>query len=220
LKDVDSTIITPGIGDRPLFMSSEMGKTLLQFKTFFLAAHNNAFLPMLQQMGRGDVAAMQGILTGISLGMMSEWIRLNLSGRGDELEGYSMQDWARAGLDRSGVATVPMELINMGDRLLDGRLSASIGLKQGSRYFYRNWAGTLMGPTFGYAGDVGSLMQNMVNSDGISEKDIHSLRRLLPYQNMFYLRQGINALEENVVKATGATPRKRRRGKSKNKYIQ
>jgi len=220
LKDVDSSIITPGIGDRPLFMSTEMGKTVLQFKTFFLAAHNSALIPMAQQLARGDMAAVEGIVTGISLGMMSEWIRLNLSGRGDELEGYSMQDWARAGLDRSGISTVPMEFINMADRMLDGRLSQSVGLKQGSRYFYRNWAGTLMGPTFGYAGDVGALMQNLVNSDGISERDIRSLRRLMPYQNMFYLRMLINDMEKEVVKATGATPRKRRRGNTTNKYIQ
>jgi len=220
LKDVDSTIITPGVGDRPLFMSTEMGKTLLQFKTFFLAAHNSALLPMAQQLARGDMAAVQGIMTGLSLGMMSEWIRLNLSGRGDELDNYSMQDWARAGLDRSGIATVPMELINMTDRFLDGRLSQSMGLMQGSRYFYRNWAGTLMGPSFGYAGDIGALLQNLANSDGVTEKDIHSLRRLLPYQNMFYIRQLINDMEEEIVKQTGVPRRKRRRGNTTNKYIQ
>ena len=219
LKDVDNTIITPGIGDKPLFMNTEAGKTMLQFKTFFLAAHNHALIPMVQQMARGDAAAFEGIMVGISLGMMSEWTRLQLSGRGDELEGYSMQDWARAGLDRSGVATVPMELINMTDRVLDGQLSQQMGLMQGSRYFYRNWAGTIMGPAAGYVGDVGRLSQNLINSDGVTERDIHSIRRLMPYQNMAYLRLGINELEKHAVKAIGAKPRKRRRGKSTGSYI-
>ncbi|RKX22130.1 MAG: hypothetical protein DRP45_11645, partial [Candidatus Zixiibacteriota bacterium] len=219
LKDVDSTIITPGVGDKPLFMSSEAGKTLLQFKTFFLSAHNQALIPMIQQMARGDAAAFEGLMVGLSLGMMSEWTRLQLSGRGDELEGYAMQDWARAGLDRSGVATVPMELINMTDRLLDGSMSQQMGLMQGSRYFYRNWAGTLMGPAAGYVGDAAKLSQNLINSDGVTERDIHSLRRLMPYQNMFYLRMGINEIEKNVTKATGAKPRKRRRSKTSGSYI-
>ena len=35
LKDVDSTIVTPGVGDTPLMMSNEVGKMIMQFKTFF-----------------------------------------------------------------------------------------------------------------------------------------------------------------------------------------
>jgi len=174
---------------------------------------------MMQQFARGDVAAFEGLMVGISVGMMSEWVRLNLSGRGDELKKYSMQDWARAGLDRSGVATVPMEAINMTDRVLDGALSQQMGLMQGSRYFYRNWAGTLMGPAAGYIGDVGKLSQNLVNSDGITERDIHSIRRLMPYQNMFYLRLGINEIEKNVAKETGAKPRSRKRGNTSDTRI-
>ncbi|RLD56786.1 MAG: hypothetical protein DRI97_06730 [Bacteroidetes bacterium] len=222
LKDVDNTIITPGIGDKPLLMSTEAGKTILQFKTFFLAAHNQALIPLAQQFARGDMAAMQGIIVGISLGMMGEWIRLNLTSdeRAAELEGYSMQDWARAGLDRSGIATVPMELINMTDRVLDGQISQQMGLMQGSRYFYRNILGSLLGPAAGYAENSVKLTQNLINSDGVSERDIHSIRRLMPYQNMFYLRRLITELEESVVKSTGVTPRKRRRGKTSGTYIQ
>jgi len=215
LKDVDTVIVTPGIADRPLFMSSEMGKTIFQFKSFFLAAHNQALLPMLQQMKRGDVAAFEGLFVGVGLGMMGEWIRLQLSGREGELAAYSTQDWARAGLDRSGIATVPMELFNISDRIMRGGLSQAMNLTEGSRYFYRNWAGTLLGPTFGYAKDIGVLGQNLVNSDGVTSRDIHSLRRLLPYQNMFYLRKGFDVMEEEMAKAAGVEPRKRKRSSRK-----
>jgi hypothetical protein len=211
LKDVDNTIVTPGVGDRPLLMQYETGKALMQFKSFFLAAHNQVFIPLAQQMARGDVAAMNGIMTGIALGMMGEYIRLNLSGRADEMEAYSMQDWARAGLDRSGLATVPMEVFNLADRMAWGKLSQPLGLTEGSRYFYRNWLGSLLGPTVGYATDIGELAMNMTHGDGITASDIHSLRRLLPYQNMFYLRHGINKIEENIARSAGVTPRKRRR---------
>ena len=214
LKDVDSTIITPGIGDRPLFMSTELGKTLLQFKTFFLAAHNNALIPMAQQLARGDMAAIEGIVVGMSLGMMSEWTRLNISGRGDELDNYSMRDWVRAGLDRSGIATIPMELINMSDRILQGQISQSMGLMEGSRYFYRNWLGSLAGPAVGYVSDIATTSQNLINSDGLSERDIHSIRRMMPYQNMFYLRMLINEFEKHAAKAIDAEPRKRKRASS------
>jgi len=185
-----------------------------------LAAHNQTFLPLVQQMARGDAAALQGIIAGISLGMASEFIRLHLSGRGDEFAHYNMADWARAGLDRSGIATVPMETINMQDRLNHGRISQAMGMTEGSRYFYRNLMGTLMGPTFGYVSDTATLVQNLTAGDGITERDIHSMRRLMPYQNMFYLRMLINELEGSVAKATGAKPRPRKRGSTKERLIQ
>jgi hypothetical protein len=212
LKDVDNTIITPGVADRPLFMSKETGKTLLQFKSFFLAAHNQAFIPMMQQLGRGDAAAIQGIMAGLALGMMSEYVRLHLSGRGDEFQNYKMRDWGRAGLDRSGMATVPMELINMADRFTHGKISQTMGMMEGSRYFYRNQLGSLLGPSFGYVSDAMDLGQNLSAGDGISEANIRGIRRLMPYQNMFYLRQLINEMEGAVAGAVGATPMQRRRG--------
>jgi len=214
LKDVDQTIVTPGIGDRPLFASTELGKALFQFKSFFLAAHNQVFIPLAQQIGRKDAAAIEGIIGAIGLGMMSEWVRLNISGRGDEMDDYSMQDWVRAGLDRSGIATVPMELFNITDRMLMGQLSDSLAMKEGSRYFYRNQLSTLMGPSFGYVEDVGNVVQNLAEADGVKESDIRALRRLLPYQNMFYLRQGLNEMEQVIAEQIGAEPNRRRRDKS------
>lgn len=218
LKDVDNTIVTPGVADRPLFMSSELGKTILQFKTFFLASHNQTFIPLMQQMAQKDVSALVGIFTGVALGMIGEWARLNISGRGDELENYTMQDWARAGLDRSGLATVPNELFNMTDRMLEGALSESMGLSEGSRYFYRNMLGTAMGPTASYVEDAGKIATNLVNGDGVTDRDIHGIRRLMPYQNMFYLRQGLNKMEDEIVKSTGA--KKTRRRRTTGTYIQ
>ena len=214
LRDVDNTIITPSVADKPLFMSTELGKTLMQFRSFFLAAHNQAFLPMLQQMGRKDVAAIEGLAVVWGLGQMSAWVRLNLSDRGDELQNYSMQDWVRAGLDRSGAATIPMELFNMADRLSYGKISQSVGMSEGSRYFYRSWLSTMGGPAVGYVTDTADMVQNLIKADGITERDIHSIRRLAPFQNMFYMRKGITEMEKAIAKGLNAKPRKRKRKKA------
>src|SRR5690606_21488882 len=37
-KEVDRIIVTPGVGDRPLWMSTEAGKMIGQFKSFSLAS--------------------------------------------------------------------------------------------------------------------------------------------------------------------------------------
>ncbi|MCK5015945.1 MAG: hypothetical protein KAS32_02645, partial [Candidatus Peribacteraceae bacterium] len=39
LKDVEQAIVTPGVGDRPLWMSAEMGKMIGQFKSFSFSAN-------------------------------------------------------------------------------------------------------------------------------------------------------------------------------------
>ncbi len=92
-----------------------------------------------------------------------------------------------------------------------------MNLTEGSRYFYRDWFGTLAGAPINYVANAGGVVQNLLNSDGITESDIHSIRRLMPYQNLFYLRKGIDEMEKNAAKATGAKPRRKRRKRSKSK---
>ncbi|MGQ6660579.1 hypothetical protein ACUNDO_26040, partial [Serratia sp. IR-2025] len=67
LKDVDSTIVTPGVGDTPLMMSNEVGKMIMQFKTFFLAQHNRVIASGIQQ---GDASFYLGAMGSIALGAM------------------------------------------------------------------------------------------------------------------------------------------------------
>lgn len=61
LKDVDSTIITPGVGDTPLMMSSEAGKIILQFKTFIFAAHNRMLVSEFSKVTRHSILVRWGL---------------------------------------------------------------------------------------------------------------------------------------------------------------
>ncbi|MEX5486411.1 hypothetical protein IC611_14920 [Proteus mirabilis] len=65
IKDVRTTVITPGIGDTPLMMSSELGKIVMQFKTFFFATHNRALVSGIQS---GDASFYYGALLQVALG--------------------------------------------------------------------------------------------------------------------------------------------------------
>lgn len=51
VKEADKLVVTPGVGDKPLFMTTEMGRTLGQFKSFIIAATNKMTLPLLQEKG-------------------------------------------------------------------------------------------------------------------------------------------------------------------------
>ena len=42
---------------------------------------------------------------------LDEWTKLSLAGRGDEMRDYKYRDWVRAGIDRGGFLTVPMDIM-------------------------------------------------------------------------------------------------------------
>ncbi len=195
-RDADTTIVTPGLGDRPIFMSTEAGKFLLQFKSFFLAAHNQMLIPMAQRVAMGDFHAMQGIAMGLLLGTAVEVIRETISGRSERLEDYKPQDWAIQAVDRMGLFSIPMEAFNIADKVAQSRLREMIGATPGSRFFARNWMGTMFGPVGNYVPGVMTAIQNLSTEDGLTESDVRAIRRIMPYQNVFYLRQLLDQGEE------------------------
>lgn len=67
LKDVNNTIITPGIGDTPLWASTPMGRTIFQFKSFTTASYNRALLGGLQE---GTAQFYYGTAFQIALGSL------------------------------------------------------------------------------------------------------------------------------------------------------
>jgi hypothetical protein len=76
------------------------------------------------------------------------------------------------------------------------------GIPRISRYTDRSWLETSAGPSLGTALDIGRTMQDLAK-DGVSRRDIHKIRRLLPYQNLFYARRAINWLEDATADSLG-----------------
>jgi hypothetical protein len=63
---------------------------------------------------------------------------------------------------------------------------------------------TLLGPSLGSATQLYQTVAGVTDL-GISQKDIHSIRRdFVPLQNVFYLRRLFNALEGEAGEALGA----------------
>jgi hypothetical protein len=78
-----------------------------------------------------------------------------------------------------------------------------VGAPQFSRYQTRSLSESLTGPTVGTLDDAAAAVQGAFQ-DGTSQKDISRLRRLLPGQNLFWLRRLVNAIEGEVGEAIGA----------------
>ncbi|RYM69614.1 hypothetical protein [Serratia liquefaciens] len=193
LKDVDSTVVTPGVGDTPLIMSKEVGKMILQFKTFIFAQHNRVVASGIQQ---GDASFYLGAMGTIALGAMVYVMKQKLSGRDID---YSPNNLVKEGIDRAGMIGWLSEPLNAVENISGGRfgLGAMFGAPPVSRFQSRNAIGALMGPTFDMAGD-GAVIANGVLNGEFDDNQTHAVRKLLPYQNLFYISPLLNRVEEQL----------------------
>ena len=109
-KESDRVIVVPG-QEKPLFMSTELGKTIFQFRSFMFASTQRMTIAALQAQ---DHNALAGVLMLTSLGMMS----------------YSFKQWDAKreiaedpvelvieGIDRSGALGGIMEINNTLEKL-------------------------------------------------------------------------------------------------------
>lgn len=192
-KETRNSVVTPGVGDRPLWVSSELGKTISQFKSFNMAAAQTVLLSGLQ---RRDAATLNGAMISVTAGMFSYYLYSMASGR--ELSDNPAK-WVTEGIDRSGLTGWFFDVNNIVEKASRGNIgvSALTGNEPMSRYQSRNVTGALLGPTFGQMQDIFQLTGAAASGEWTAS-DTHAVRRLLPYQNLFYLRQLLDEAEQGV----------------------
>ncbi len=191
-KDVNRLIVTPGAGDIPLALRTEIGKTIFQFQSFNIASTQRVLLAGLQQR---DAASLNGIGFMMVGGMMSYYLKQVAAGK--KLSD-NPKTWAFEGLDRSGLLGVFMEVNNRWEKLGGYGMSQAAGAERASRFQSRNSAGAWLGPSFGTLSDVLSVTSGIARGDA-DKNTIRAIRRILPFQNLFYTRKLFDKLEENIV---------------------
>lgn len=198
-QDVDRTIVTKTAGDVPLFMNTELGKAIGQFKSFAFASTQQVLIQRLQQ---ADAAALNGFISAVSLGMLSYYVKSLVAGREPSKD---PEKWIVEGIDKSGVLGILMEINGISEKMTRGKVGINglIGGEMMSRYASRNIVDTLAGPTAGQLKDIASISSAIASGD-IKESDVKAFRRMLPYQNVFYLQSIFDQLEREVVKDLNA----------------
>jgi len=198
-KDVDSIIVTKGVGDMPLFASTPVGRALLQFKSFAIASNQRVLIRGLQE----DKTRLVGGIVGMTtIGAFIYALKQLEAGR--ELSD-NPGTWAMEGLDRSGIFAVGFELNNALEKLGVPGLYAGASAffpnasqrPPASRYATRSAVGAMLGPTYELASDATSLAGIAVanakgavtgNPPGMTEGDVATVRRLTPYASLPYWR--------------------------------
>ena len=193
LKDVDRTIITPGLGEKPLWTSSETGKMIFQFKTFAATAHNKILISDLQYR---DADALNGFLLSVALGSVAYGTKQFVAGRDISSDPAKL---IVESLDRSGGFGYFWDVNNITEKMTRGQVGVNklIGAPPMSRYAMRNLLGAVLGPTAGTVQDINQVT-GAIASGEFTKSDIRRARQLVPGQNLFYMRQLLTTLEEKI----------------------
>lgn len=193
-KESDRVIVMPG-QEKPLFMSREMGKTFLQFRSFMFAATQRMLIAGIQGQ---DAHYIQGIIGLTSLGMMAYVFKQWDAGR--EISDDPAV-WVTEGIDRSGVTGIIMEMNNTIEKISNNNfgLRPLLGISTpSSRFASRSQSEAFLGPTFG------SMLSTVLKVSGgtadgeLDNSDVRTIRRLLPYQNLMIFRQLIDKAEKGI----------------------
>ena len=198
-KESDRVIIMPG-QEKPLFMSTPIGSTLLQFKSFMMASTLRVTASALQGQ---DKHLTEGMISLIGLGMMSYAFKEWDAGR--ELSD-DPTFWVMEGIDRSGALGILGEMDNTLTKLSKDSwgLRPMLGInKHATRFASRSVMESALGPSFGLAGDTLKVGSELIASEdrggrSFDDSDVRAIRRLMPYQNLMILRQFFDKIEDSI----------------------
>ena len=192
VRDVDRVVVTPG-QDKPLWMSTELGKVIGQFQSFGVSSIQRTTLAGLQQR---DAATLSGIIMMLGLGAVTYKLKMDAAGK-ETSDDPAV--WAVEAFDRSGLIGWLMAVNNAAEKVTRGTvgLSAITG-EQVSRYASRNATASLLGPTLGTVQDILDVTGSTVSGD-FQKSDARKLRQLIPGQNLFYLRDLFNQVEAAAI---------------------
>lgn len=209
-QKTNQTIVTPGAGDLPRWMTdTEFGRLAGQFGSFSMAATNQVLLPMMQKFALGDMNQALMFVGTSTLGAASYWLRQALSGK-DPFEDEVKKDrsgkivtrvpwWKKSiveGIDRGGT----LGWISQGNAILERMTGFGVSTLTGTgaltRMQARSRVDTVLGPTAGFINDItavaGATVDKVLHGEPFTEGDYNASRRMLWFQNLHVIRLGLD----------------------------
>lgn len=193
IKEARIAVMQPGVADRVWWADSEIGKTLGQLKAFSLSSPVRLAMAPVQMIGQrrfGAAARFVGMM--MVGGYLSHVFRQVAAGRMPQTDPVAAAGEAFA---ESGLAGLLPDIVSPAARRF-----GIIG--ESARFSDRNVTSAFGGPAVGTLVDAYDVLYNRTQG-GLSAQDLQAIRRLLPMQNLWWLRRGINALEGETAEAFG-----------------
>lgn len=216
-KDVNSIIVKPGVGDKPLFANTPTGRLILQFRSFSLSANQRVLLRGLQEDKRRFV---QGLVAMSAFGMMVAALR---SWRGGEDRWEKFQKSAEnpgyligEGLDNSGIFTLMFDPANTAEKAMSSMTSGSVQFNaiksplmaafgdksqqgESSRFAGRDPFGGVLGPTAGSVIDIGASVGGgagkLAKGESPTDAQWRGLVRQVPFSSYIGFREMLQVVQ-------------------------
>jgi len=198
-REVENVWTIPGIGDRPVWTSYQLGRHISQFKSYSFTIIQSAILSGLQY---SDRAAAEGFALSMFLGG-SLYVLYQLSdGKTPDMSPGRL---ILESFDRSGILGWISDIDAIIERATEGKLGMSplLGGQVRSKYTSRDIFALLGGKTAGTIQDIFAVT-GAATSMNWTAADVKAFRRLIPYQNVFYMRYLFDGLERGYGYLVGA----------------
>jgi hypothetical protein len=192
-KEIRITIVTPDKGDVPLWMNTQVGSVLSQFKKFGMAATQAVLMRGLQER---DQNFFTGVLFLVGMGAMVDMIRTKAFDR--DYSKKKLGDKIASAIDRSAVIGIFSDVNRMIEVMSNNDMGIAPMLGAGKPY------DSTFRQKMGLAGPTGSLLSNLheimidTGSGNYDYTTARAIRRSLPLQNIWYLDGIFDRFEKSI----------------------
>jgi hypothetical protein len=190
VREVDSTIVTPGV-ERPLWMDASLtGKLIGQFRSFSMSSTQMTLMAGLQER---DARFALGSAMSLAMGLLSYQLWAAATGHDS-----SADEWDKVAdemIDRSGLLGVFGEVRNIGSTIpwMNDYVMLSGG--QTTRRGGTGAVASTLGPSFDLATTMSSVLSGL---DDPTMGTVRSARKMMPFQNVWWARQMWDQALENI----------------------
>jgi len=179
MRNANQAITTPGLGEKPLFMSNPVYKTIFQFQTFGFVSVPKTILPAIQRgMNYKDAEILLYMSYVSALGSMVLVVKDLI--RDGEVKERTATEWAYDIFDRAGFTNYlsqPTAAVWAAVTSMAGYPSTP------GRYGNAPISGLLGGPAVGVADRLATGVRGAFEGD--INKAAGNLGKILPYGQMF-----------------------------------
>ena len=190
-----SQILQKGVGDIPIAMDSEVGKSLGQFMTHMMVSHNRILMSSMQ---RADKEVMMGLTSLVAMGSLTYFLQELSAGR-EPSDDWRV--WVAEGVDKSSIAALPF-LGN--DAILEkvGLGVSNLVEDEEFRKYEKKVSDLSFGAASGYVTNVmkgAAGVSDVLRTGETSASNIKAGRGAIPLNTVPYLRGFFNNVQEHLI---------------------
>jgi hypothetical protein len=201
-------VVTPGL-EKPLWLDATMtGRIIGQFRSFTLASSSKILVASLQARGPAAFMAAQSAILALGFGSVSYyiWAMTNSERAREEMRNATWEQWADQAIARSGLLGVFGEAQNILQEMEFTRGFVRLSDEELAGRRASSFLGAAVGASFTKGEQIAGFLQGL---DDPTEGTVRQARRLLPWQNIFYLREAFTQVEQ-ATSSTLGLPENRR----------